>query len=64
MKMRKKKEFGKLKAGAKFLYKRCLYVKDNLNFGVRLSNGKVTIGRDGIKTDILVTPVKVGFMVK
>lgn len=60
--MKKKIRFGDLKAGAKFKYKRCLYLKDDMYCAVRISNG---VCRDfDIANDALVTPVKIKMEVK
>lgn len=53
-----KVRFGDLKVGAKFRYKRCLYLKDDLCCGVRISNGSIADGRD-LTDNTLVTPVKI-----
>jgi len=59
--MKKKVKFGDLKAGAKFRYRRCLYLKDDLKYAVRISDGivdpKLECGM--IMDDTLVTPVKI-----
>ena len=55
--MKKKVKFGNLKVGVKFKYKRCLYLRDDLEGSVRISNGAVC--SDGIKDNTLVTPVKI-----
>ena len=55
--MKKKVKFGHLKAGAKFRYERCLYLKDDMDCDVRISNG--AIKSDDIDDDTLVTPVKI-----
>ncbi len=70
--MRKKKEFSKLKRGAKFRYQRKLFIKINSYSAVHLITGAYirylfpdTFGKcadDVFNTP--VTPVKVGFMVK
>lgn len=61
----KKVEFGKLKPGQKFRYQRKLYVKDNEEMAVRLSNGKVfDFYITSREYNTLVTPVKVRITVK
>jgi len=59
----KKKEFGRLKPGDKFRWKRKLCVKDNKYCGVELTTGRVIYDNE-LKTTDLVMPVRLIIRVK
>lgn len=60
---KKRVEFGNLKVGQKFRYKRRLYLKDDLECAVCISNGVITQKHDEPNYKTLVTPVKVNIIV-
>jgi hypothetical protein len=58
--MKKKVRFENLKTGAKFKYKRCLYLKDGFGGAIRISDGMVDpLGCSEIQDETSVTPVKI-----
>lgn len=57
--MKKKVKFGDLKMGAKFKYKRFLYLKDDLGGAVRISDGIVDPYHSEIQDKTSVTSVKI-----
>ena len=59
----KKVKFNDLKSGQKFRYKRKIYLRDDLQCPVQISNGHIPTANE-LSGGVLVTPIKIKVMVQ